>query len=315
MKRVSFSGRVPYDLDNKKTKTIHMKTKTFITSLLLCFSLYGAAQSIEVKGSITIKTIKQDKSGKIDTVVTKGARTLINLYNKVDSRLISIAEDNGDYFFDIDLSKTPYTHVQFLNMEGGEISFPLKDIKQPFFDVIITKVDGAEKETGNSSKFKIDIKKMSRHQVDSIKISEKQEKKKETKKPKDVEKAKTPEVKKEPETIKEPVVVKASEVFKVPEKANAPEVIEQTKAVESPKVSNEQASPASNQLLSEEPTEDQPADVKPEVKKETRKAKKTEETTEEENAKLDKEIQDLNDQIKKEKEQNAVNPEKKDETK
>jgi hypothetical protein len=134
--------------------------RTIITAILLSLTLLISAQSVEVKGTVTFKTIKQEKNGKIDTVITNGSRCLITLFNKVDSKLISIAEDNGEYYFYLDLRKTPYTHVQFLNMNGGSVSFPIKDIKFPFFDVDVVKIEGAV-DPNIRTGFKVDMKKAS----------------------------------------------------------------------------------------------------------------------------------------------------------
>lgn len=117
--------------------------KSLITSLLLSFSLLITAQTIEVKGSIIFKTIQQ-KDGVKDTIVSKGARALITLFNKKDSKMVSIAEDNGDYFFDLDTVATPFTHIEFLNMEGGYATFAIHDIKFPFFDVVIINEENEE---------------------------------------------------------------------------------------------------------------------------------------------------------------------------
>lgn len=120
-----------------------MKTKFLISIFLVSFALFSNAQPVEIKGLVTFKAIRITK-GITDTVTTTGARALISLFNKSESKLVSISEDNGEYFFDLDFSNTPYTHIQFLNMEGGLITFPLSDIKLPFFDVVITHTEGVE---------------------------------------------------------------------------------------------------------------------------------------------------------------------------
>lgn len=120
-----------------------MKTKILISIFLVSFALFSNAQPVEIKGLVTFKTIRI-KKGVADTVTTKGARALISLFNKSESKLVSISEDNGEYFFDLDFSNTPYTHIQFLNMEGGLITFPLSEIKMPFFDIVITHTEGVD---------------------------------------------------------------------------------------------------------------------------------------------------------------------------
>ncbi len=125
-----------------------MRFKTTALLLLLFTSLNISAQVTEVKGIITLKTIKktENKTISIDTITANGARTMVYLFNKMDSKLIAIADTLGYYYFIINEKTAHYTHIQFLNIEGGSKIFPIKHITYPFFDIELLKMDGFKPE-------------------------------------------------------------------------------------------------------------------------------------------------------------------------
>ncbi len=118
-----------------------MKIKSLLLSLLLISSISLFSQATEAKGLITFKTIKITNPEKklTDTITEVGKYTMVTLFNKVDSKLITISDSSGYYYFRLDEEIANFTHVQFYNDYGVYVAFPIAEIKQPFHDVLLVK--------------------------------------------------------------------------------------------------------------------------------------------------------------------------------
>lgn len=105
----------------------------FVIFVVSSVSLFAA--DIEVKGNVTFKTITTNGS-KSDTVVTKGTKTLVTLFNAKTSKNITYTDSSGYYYFILDDAKqAKFTNIQFMGPNGEYVTYPIKNIKQPFFDV------------------------------------------------------------------------------------------------------------------------------------------------------------------------------------
>lgn len=150
-----------------------MRFKSLFIVVFFLSSVILSAQTKEVKGLITFKTIKKD-SKKNDTIVTNGKYTMVTLFNKKDSRLITISDEFGYYYFLLDKETAPYTHVQFYNDYGVYEVFPIKELKQPFHDVELVNYVGFKTiEPVTIDPIKKETKKENKKETTKITVKEK----------------------------------------------------------------------------------------------------------------------------------------------
>lgn len=115
-----------------------MKTKLFITSLLLTTSLFLSAKTVVLKGTVSVKYIERCKNG-LDTLDANDALVLITAINATTkvSESFGSATKNGNFNFTIDDRKFEYIIFSIFDSETKQ-TFTVKNlIKQKNINITL----------------------------------------------------------------------------------------------------------------------------------------------------------------------------------